>query len=73
METEVRTAKMDLIKGYAVYFGARGSVVVKVLCYRSEDERAPHRNKIANFRQQHSDRNDRKSHKGSRYQDILTD
>jgi hypothetical protein len=41
------------------------------------DERAPHRNKTANFRQQHSDRkyliSGRKSHKGTRYQDILTD
>jgi hypothetical protein len=34
-------------------------------------ERAPHRNKIATFRQEVI--SDRKSHKGARHQDILTD
>jgi hypothetical protein len=34
-------------------------------------ERAPHRNKTATFRQEVI--SGRKSHKGARYQDILTD
>jgi hypothetical protein len=39
-------------------------------------ERAPHKNKTANFRQQHSRQeviSGHKSHMGARYQDILTD
>jgi hypothetical protein len=36
-------------------------------------ERAPHRNKTANFRQQQEVISGSKSHNGARYQDILTD